>query len=356
MTMKKVLIIQEVLPHYRVPLFNEIGKDTHISLTIATEEKETFSNREDLSFGVVKYSSRKLGKFSEIKSLRRLIKGYDKVIMFCDLHWLPTLLKLLLFRGKANIFFWGIGISSERGLTKKPFMDKVRFLLSDFSSGTILYSKQISEYYISQVRKKQQIYVAANTIEVAKYPFPAEKRTKIISIGSFKKYKNLGNLILAFKQIIDKIPADITLDFVGNGEEEKKLTSLVKENGLENRVIFWGRKESDEDIYPIISRAIVSVSPTQAGLAVLHSMAFGCPFLTAEDAVTGGERFYIENNVNGYFYDGSIAALAEKLLWIIGHPEQNIQIAKNAYDFYHNECSIRNYSDSFRNIIHGVTT
>jgi hypothetical protein len=85
-------------------------------------------------------------------------------------------------------------------------------------------------------------------------------------------------------------------------------------------------------------------------------MAFGCPFLTAEDAVTGGERFYIENNVNGYFYDGSIAALAEKLLWIIGHPEQNIQIAKNAYDFYHNECSIRNYSDSFRNIIHGVTT
>lgn len=337
---------------YRLPLFNEIGKDPDISLTIAHEDKNTFVTAPGLSFEVIKFSTGKLGKFSQINNLRKLIKGYDKVVMFCDLHWMPTLVKLLLFRGKTNIFFWGIGISSENGLTRKPLADNVRFLLSDLSSGTILYSKKISEYYREKVRKKQQIYVAANTIEVAKYPFPEGKRTKIVSIGSFKKYKNLGNLIIAFKMIADKIPAEITLDFVGDGDEQDKLTALVAEHGLEKRVVFWGRKESDEEIYPIISQGIVSVSPTQAGLAVLHSMAFGCPFLTAHDAVTGGERFYIEDDVNSYFYDGSVPALAEKLLWIIQHEGFNQQIAKNAYNFYHNECSIKNYADSFRQIIH----
>jgi glycosyltransferase involved in cell wall biosynthesis len=267
-----------------------------------------------------------------------------------DLHWLPTFILILFFKRKSKVFFWGIGLSSEKGL-KKSKSDRLRFLLSDISSGTILYSSQVAEYYKENVRKKDQVHVALNTIEVKKFPFPTDIRTKILSVGSFKKYKNLGNLIIAFSKITKKLEKNITLDFIGDGEEESELKRLVDIYKLNDRVIFWGRKENDKEIFPVISKAIVCVSPTQAGLAVLHSMAFGCPFLTSEDAVTGGERFYIQNNVNGYFYNGTIEELARKLVSIIESPQENMEIARNAYNYYHNNYNINNYANSFIDII-----
>lgn len=349
--MNKVLIIQEIIPHYRIPLFNAIGKSADIDLTIAHDGTSILLPSEITDFKVATYQKRVIKSIVKIKDLLALTKGYDTIIILADLHWIPNFILLLLLRKKSRLFFWGIGISSQEGLKKKTFVDKLRFLFSDISSGTILYSPKIAEYYVENVNKKNQVYVAKNTVFVEKLPFSDQQKTRILSIGSFKKYKNLSNLIIAFNDIINQIPANITLDFIGDGDEEDILVKLVNDLNLNDRVIFWGRKESDLDIYPIISQSMVCVSPTQAGLAVLHAMAFGCPFLTSEDAVTGGERFYIEDNVNGYFYDGSIDQLAKKLLWIINNPTANDKVAHNAYHFYHNKCSIQNYADSFIEII-----
>ncbi len=352
--MNKVLILQEIIPHYRIPLFDEIGNDPDISLAVAYDGKTKFSNAGNFSFKAIPYVNGKLWKFFDIKGIRAIAGEFDQVIMLFDLRWLPTFIKLLWYKKNAKIYFWGIGISSEKGIRKKPLLDRLRFFLTDISAGTILYSDKIAGYYLQHVRKKDHVHVAANTILVERFPFPAGERTRILSIGSFKAYKNLGSLVIAFSKVIDRIPPHITLDFIGDGEDEPRLRALVQQFNLQNRVIFWGRKESDEDIYPIISKAIVSVSPAQAGLSVLHAMAFGCPFLTSYNAITGGERFYIDDNVNSYFYDATVEGLADKIVWIINNPEFNEQVAANAYDFYHTKCSIRNYADTFINIIKNV--
>jgi glycosyltransferase involved in cell wall biosynthesis len=349
--MINAIIFQEIIPHYRVPLFNGIAESDGINLTIAYDGAKSFKKPEQLSFNVIPYQNKKLWKFFYIKSILKLIKDYDQIIFIADFHWLPTFIILLLFKGKRKLYFWGIGMSSQNGLRKRSVLDKMRFLLNDISSGTILYSKKIAEYYIDNVTKKEQVYVAANTIFVKKMPFSDKTRTKILSIGSFVKYKNLANLILAFNDILGKIPAPITLDFIGDGEQEEDLKALVNKLNLGQRVIFWGRKENDEEIFNIAAEAIVSVSPTQAGLSVLHSMALGCPYLTAHDAITGGERYYIEDSVNSYFYDGTVNGLADKLIWVINNLDFNNQIARNAYEFYHNNCNIDNYSSAFINIL-----
>ncbi len=268
--MKRVLIIQEIIPHYRIPLFSEIAKNKNIKLSVAYDGMNKYTKEEDYQFEMVPYSKKKIWKFTYVKHIKTLIENYNEIIVIGNLFWLPTFIMLFLFKRNSRLFFWGIGVSSSGGLHKKTIPDKLRFLLSDLSNGTILYSRNIFEYYIKNVKKKNQVFVAPNTLLVEKLAFPENERTKILSIGSFKKNKDLGQLITAFNNIINRIPENITLDFIGDGEEDKKLKDLVYEFGIQNRVIFWGRMENNLEIYPIISKAMVCVSPNQAGLSVLH--------------------------------------------------------------------------------------
>jgi glycosyltransferase involved in cell wall biosynthesis len=348
--LKRILIIQEIIPHYRIPLFQIISKKSEIQLSVACDSQKTLDSN-TYNFCILRFSKNKIWKFTYIKNIKQLIKGFDQIIIIGNLYWFPTFLNLLLLKGKAKLFFWGIGVSSEKGLTKKPFLDKFRFLLNDLSSGTILYSQKVANYYIKNVKKKDQIYIAPNTLYVEKFPFPTVKRTKIISIGSFKKNKKLENLIIAFNRILEIIPTDISLDLIGDGEEEDNLKQLVYALGLEERVVFWGRVEDNREIYPIISKALVCVSPNQAGLSVLHAMAFGCPFLTSTNAITGGELYNIVDNMNGYLYDGTIKSLIGKIIYIIKNQDANLKVAKTAYDFYHEFRNISQYGEAFSKII-----
>lgn len=356
MSDKKVLILQTAIMHYRIPVFNLIGQYPGITLTVAYEKGMEAKNGklqlETLDFNVVSYENRKvLGSLKKIRHLRRLISGYDVVIFPGDLHLILPIISLLLRRKRHKVYFWGIGLSSENSLRESFLKDKIRFLLTDLSDGTILYSSHVAEIYRKKVLEPRKVFVAHNSIQVKKFPLSEEKRTKVLSIGTFKKNKCLSDLVIAFANIIDRIPENVTLDFIGDGEESAVLHDLVERNGLSDRVNFWGRIEEDEKIYAITKNAIVSVSPTQAGLSVLHAMALGCPFLTSVNAITGGEKFNIKDNYTGYYYNGQVSDLEQKLVSIINDEETNRQIAHNAYDFYHKERGIEQMAQSFIELV-----
>lgn len=353
---KKVLILQTAIMHYRIPVFNLIGQYPGIKLTVAYEKGMEAKNGQvhlgTPDFNVVPYEKKKVvGSLKKIRHLSRLISGYDVVIFPGDLHLILPIISLLLQRKRRKIYFWGIGLSSENSLRENFLKDKIRFLLTDLSDGTILYSSYVAEIYRKKVLKPGKVFVAHNSIQVKQFPLSEEKRTKVLSIGTFKKNKRLSDLVIAFRNIIDRIPENITLDFIGDGEEGAVLHHLVEQHGLSGRVNFWGRIEDDEKIYAIIRNAIVSVSPTQAGLSVLHAMALGCPFLTSVNAITGGEKFNIKDNYTGYYYNGQISDLEQKLLNIIRDEKTNQQIAHNAYDFYHKERRIEQMAQSFIEVV-----
>lgn len=339
-----------------MPVFNLIGKELGINLTIAYDKGLEKGNcnlmAAQRNFSVIAYEKRTLfTSFFRITDLNKLINGYDVVIFSGDLHFIAPIVALLTRRRRPKVYLWGIGLSSAKGLREKPLGDRIRYLLNDLSDGTILYSSYVADIYRKRVFKPGKVFVAHNSILVRKFPLSQEKKTKILSIGTFKKNKRLPDLVIVFAKIIDRIPEDITLDFIGDGEDANLLRQLADQKKISGRVNFWGRMEDDEEIYAIMKNAIVSVSPTQAGLSVLHAMAMGCPFLTSVDAITGGERFNIKDNETGYYYNGQISDLEQKLIKIVNDQEDNRRVAYNAYTLYHEERNVEQMAKSFVDII-----
>ncbi len=356
MSYRNVLILQTVITHYRVPLFNFIGKHPGIRLTVAYDKNMERANCRlepaKMAFDVIAYEKGKfLGPLQRIRDLRSLIAGYDVVIFQGDLHLVVPILSSLVRSKRQKVYCWGIGLSSSNGLRERPLADKIRYWLNDWSDGTILYSSHVAEIYRRRVSRPNKVFVAHNSIEVQHFPFSEEKRTRIVSLGTFKKNKRLQDLVTAFANIIDRIPEDITLDFIGDGEDGPLLQQMVQERGLTARVNFHGRIEDDQHIWPILKNALVSVSPTQAGLSVLHAMAMGCPFLTSVNAVTGGEKFNITDNRTGYYYNGEINDLENKLLQIIRDPLANQRVAYNAYVYYHGKRRVEQMAQSLIEVI-----
>jgi glycosyltransferase involved in cell wall biosynthesis len=81
-------------------------------------------------------------------------------------------------------------------------------------------------------------------------------------------------------------------------------------------------------------KAIACISPGQAGLSVLSSMAYGVPFITQKDAITGGEIFNIKNGENGILYEGAVEQLSELLLDLSTDKEKVQKLSHNAQNYY----------------------
>ena len=88
------------------------------------------------------------------------------------------------------------------------------------------------------------------------------------------------------------------------------------------------------------AKALVCVSPTQAGLTVPKSMGYGVPVITRRDAITGGELYHITSDENGILYDKD-EDLVLILKQVIGNPEFAKTMGRKAKDYYQNNATPR---------------
>ena len=107
----------------------------------------------------------------------------------------------------------------------------------------------------------------------------------------------------------------------------------IKIFGSANSNVKRIRRQSTE-LEKIFNITTACISPNQAGLSVLKSMGNRTIFITKKSAITGGEIFNIENNVNGLLYEKD-EDLIDILIWLLDNPQKNMEMNINAYKFYH---------------------
>lgn len=327
--MIKVLIQQEQITPYRIDIFNLISKNYDLTVV----HKGPLISENLVSFKQVVRKIYKIGPFY-FQNFFDLTKIYDVIITSANLRNLNNFF-LAIMPKNLKWITWGIGVSAsykERFDHNKRY-DFIRYLVFGRSDAIIFYSDYPVKKYLSDGVKASKLFVAHNTFS-NECNFE-NQRDCFIFIGSLFEGKGLLTLINQYKLALTHVGKDLfPLKIIGGGKLEKLLKTYIEENDLKDKVELLGPIFEKKKINKILSKAIISISPNQAGLAVLHSMSCGVAFVTSKVSITGGEIFNIKNNDNGIIYE-DFSEIQNIIIDAFKNPYKYIHMGKNAYKYYY---------------------
>ena len=155
------------------------------------------------------------------------------------------------------------------------------------------------------------------------------REKKIVTTGRLNKQKNHSLLIRAFKKISDEFP-DYKLIIYGEGPERQNDETLIKELGLEGRVLLPGTINNVPEKIHKSSLYVLSSDFEGMPNSLMEAMALGLPCIST-DCPCGGPRELIENGKNGILVPtGNEKALADAMKNILNDEKFALKIGKNA--------------------------
>ena len=341
--MKKVLIIQDRILHYRKPFYNELSK--YYDVTVLHPGVKTVTS-EDLYREIITKAF-KLGPFYiQSKVFSTIKKGnYDIIVMIHDLRWLMNFLAKMRYARAFPFVWWGMDFS------KSPAVNYVKRLSVKGKTPIVYYCEKLKNDFAEQGVNRRKLFFANNTFAISEQDrekcFLNQGKNIILFVGSMDKRKQSEVLLQAFANIIKDIPENIKLYFVGEGEQKSSLEKLVEQLKLEQRVVFKGKIIDNKTLKFYYKEALFSVSFGQAGLSVLQSLGYGVPFVTKKNAVTGGELFNIVDGENGILCEDDIISLQKTMKKLCNDKPLCLELGKRAYDYYDQYCTMENMVSGF---------
>jgi glycosyltransferase involved in cell wall biosynthesis len=346
--MLKLLIVQDLIPHYRLPIFKYLG--SQYDLTVTSTHKVADSE----GFRVELITLKQVGGFYYWKSANKLrLRDFDIVIHTFNIRWLNLwYLAALPFR-PFKFLVWGIGVSTETGFDTIRKWDWLRYAIARKSNAVIFYSDYPILRYVEEGRvKREKMFVAHNTLDLPALYFDDDKEY-FLFVGTMKKYKRVDHLISLYANALIIYPELPDLHMIGDGDYMSDLRKIIIELGVSEKIKLHGEINDLKRLAHFYRKAIACVSPSQAGLTVLQAMSMGVPFVTKSDAVTGGERFNVINGHNGIVAD-SDNELELALIKLAKDSSYASELGKKALSYFKDNCTVKRMVDGFVNAINSV--
>ena len=347
---KKILIIQSAIPHYRIPVFNELGRS--VDLTVIYDRGGA-PNEINFTAKKVDTINIKNKLWIHKKNIVAIAKKFDAVICMLDSSYLTTRL-LLKTRGKAKLILWGIGVSAGYSVRFDSIPETAASYMQMIgkADAALFYSSYPIDKYVKMGISKDKLFVANNTVQVL--PIEECKKDTILFVGSLYRAKKIFELLECYKAARAECGNLPRLIIVGDGEDAGPVKDWVNANGFENEIILPGAIYDEKTLAEYFSSAIVCISPDQAGLSVLKSFGYGVPFVTHKDAITGGERLNIQNGVNGVLIN-SFDEITNIIRECAENPERYMEMGKNAKEYYDENRTINHMVSGLVDAINFVT-
>jgi len=342
--MKKVVLLhQDFIDHYRVPIYNYLshyllaaGYD--LSVISAGVEKGCPHNV-DFKFCPMSLNSKNL--FIYYKENRP-----DAVIFFVTLRSLYLFPSIFFCKAlKIKTLYWGHGRDLiDLNSKLKNFVYWFEHVLVD---SIILYAEHLRQYV--SVQNSDKVFIANNTLNLSNKVRPEVdkglllkrygiKTTRnILFVGRLQKRKKIDILLKAHSLIHNN---DVGLVIVGPAVEIDVDTS-----GYRN-VYKIGPIYGDK-LFELMGAMDVYCMPGWVGLSIVDAFFMGLPLITQEGAHPP-EISYLKDGINGYVLsNGDISLLAKTLEDVLLDEELRKNLSRGAFDEYENNMGIDRMCEGF---------
>lgn len=363
-TRKSVMIVQRIIPHYRVPLFRSLSQLPDLDVVVVHGTRSLNSghvaHEGRLPFKAVFAQWYRVsilgltatiqpGSLSAVRSLPSHV-----VIAEGTFNILTNLLVGLYCRLTRRRFIWWVGAWERpegRAWARRLIRCYTRLALWP-AEGFIAYGTYARDYLVGLGAPPEKVHIAHNTIDTDEIARNSERYVRdglgvrrnlgvegkkvILSVGALLRQKRVDTLIRAYARIRTRYD-DAALVIVGDGSCRKELEELVEDLSAED-VIFVGRMEASN---PYFAMADLFVLPGLGGLALNQAMAFGKPVICSE--ADGTERDLVEEGVNGHIVrPGDEEALEGAMAGLLADEERRLEMGRASRRIVQEKVSFRN--------------
>jgi len=374
--MKKVIIFQRIIAHYRKPIFDRLSKIYNLKV-VATKHHSNLKPKEldSLSYtyntGYIKYNSKENSFILDF--FTPIIKFKPDVIVHEFSLSILSLLPALILSKLLGIEFilWGHGFNLKKGFYLKfNFRDFLRIFIMRLSDHIILYS-QNEKAIIKKFINENKITVAPNTLDTEyfsnlKKDFQIKGKNRIKDELSFNKTNNLvfiGRILedkkpeiclKILKDFIAKFNNDITLHFVGDGPFLENIIDICNKERLNDNVKFHGKILDPIQTGKILYCSDLMIMPGYLGLSVNHAFCFDCPVVSFSQKIDGPfhspEVIYVKHNKTGYLAD-DYYDMKDFVLKYLNDPSSKNYFKENIRNCISEEASIEKMINGFKKCI-----
>jgi colanic acid/amylovoran biosynthesis glycosyltransferase len=234
-------------------------------------------------------------------------------------------------KGKVITTFYGYDMSTYM---RKQGNNVYNFL---FEKGDLFLpiSKRFKEKLVKLGCNEQRIVVHRIGIDTDKFEFSSRPSRKVkgtihtvqlLTVSRLVEKKGIEYGIRAVAKVLKKHP-NIEYGIAGDGLLKNKLENLIKELKIEEKVKLFGWQSQDE-IIELVQKADILLAPSvtskegdQEGtpVTIMEALAVGLPVLSTQHS---GIPELVQDGKTGFLVpERDVDALAEKLEYIIEHPE-----------------------------------
>ena len=349
MERKKLCLIYNFAPRYREGIFRLIDGEYDCDWYFGNNDTDI----KGLDLSKLKHAellqNKVVGKapwYFQRGALRLVRKKkYATYFVLGDVHCLSTWLIALAIRcfyPCKRIYFWSHGWYGKEGVVKRC-LKKIFFKLAD---GTFLYGNYAKGLMEKEGFRGDKLFVIHNSLDYDKQLALRKCLTSsdvyqrhfgnggknLIFIGRLTAVKRLDLLVKALKLLKDS-GEECNLTLVGDGVQKADLVALVKQNGLENSVWFYGACYDEKINAELIYNADLCVAPGNVGLTAMHVMVFGTPVATHNNFPYQMPEFEAvrEGKTGTFFRYNDVESIAHCIAdWFVSHQDRE-HIRQNCY-------------------------
>ena len=269
-------------------------------------------------------------------------------------------------------------IATMHSQYKKDFLRAVKFeLLANLLTKVIIrqYNKcdecwavnsEIAKIYYEEYKYKKLPKVMGNATDM-KLVENMEQAKKLINekynispdekvflfVGRINNLKNVFLIANSLKILKEKYNPKFKMLFVGSGQDEDELKSIIDKNNMNQDIIMCGKISDRELLANIYARADLFLFPSlydASSIVQIEAASQKTPTLFVEGAATTAT---ITENVNGFISQNNEKDFAEKINEIINNKALYDNVCENVYkDIYINwDSQVSKVFDSYMEII-----